>query len=90
MSNSGHKNELLFKFRQTDTVRGITRQTTQLVAKALGLTEAQTIHLAMARLASEVLPAYEGDDGPLSREEMDAIDALTTTNHSFRPTKSLF
>ena len=56
---------LLLKFRRKDTAYGVTRDTLRALADELGLTETMVVHLAAARLAGEVLPAYAADEGPL-------------------------
>ncbi|MGA7800863.1 MAG: hypothetical protein WCC36_08620 [Gammaproteobacteria bacterium] len=80
----------LLKYRESDTVTGVTRATARQVAKVLGLNETQMIHLAMARLAKEVLPAYEPDNGPLKPKELEAISKLVPQDHPFTATKGLF
>jgi antitoxin component of RelBE/YafQ-DinJ toxin-antitoxin module len=67
---------LLFRYRGQDSVAGVSRKTAVRLAKALGLTETQAIHLALARLAKETLPRYEADDGPLTAAQMNAIKKL--------------
>jgi hypothetical protein len=60
--------DLVLKFRETDNGLGVTRETLEALAKELGMTEEMTVHLAIQRLANEVLADYEPDDGPLSEE----------------------
>jgi len=67
---------LLFRYRHSDTLAGVSRKTTARVAQTLGLTETQTIHLALARLAQETLPRYEADDGELTATQLRAIRKL--------------
>ena len=57
---------LLLKFRDADSEFGVTRNTIQRLAKELNMTETSVVHIAMARLAKDLLPSYERDDGPLS------------------------
>jgi hypothetical protein len=61
----------LLEFGDEDTPAGVTRTTLKSLAKVLGMTENMTVQLALSRLASEKLPAYEKDDGPLSRNYND-------------------
>ncbi|MHB8624353.1 MAG: hypothetical protein ACYC9J_14840 [Sulfuricaulis sp.] len=68
--------QLLFRYRGTDTVAGVSRKTTARIAQALGLTETQAIHLALARLARETLPRYEADNGALTAKQLHAIKKL--------------
>lgn len=66
---------LLLKFRPTDSVLGVTRKTVKDMAKRLGVPETQVVHLALAKLAEDTLPAYEVDDGPLTARQLAAIKA---------------
>ncbi len=65
--------QLLFQFRETDTEFGVTRATLEKLAKELGMNETMTIHLAIRRLASTLLPAYEADDGFPSDECLEQL-----------------
>ena len=64
---------LLLKFRAKETPFGVTRSTVTSLATELGVTETQVIHMALSKFASDVLPAYEPDDGPLTSEQLSAI-----------------
>lgn len=68
--------KILFRYRGSDTIAGVSRKTAARLAKTLGLTETQAIHLALARLAKETLPRYEADDGPLTEKQFNAIKRL--------------
>ena len=68
--------DLLVKFQNKDSGLGVTRDTLQRMATKLGVSETSVIHLALARLAKDTLPAYEEDDGPLSDVELDAIQKV--------------
>jgi hypothetical protein len=57
---------LLLRLRPTDTPNGISSSTLARLATVLGLPETQVIHQALRKLATEVLPAYVADDGPVS------------------------
>lgn len=89
MTGTTQDDKLLLKYRERDTVTGITRATARRVAKVLGLNETQAIHLAMAQLAKEVLPAYEPDNGPLKPKELEAIRKLVPQDRPFTATKGL-
>jgi hypothetical protein len=64
---------LLVKFRSKDTQFGVTRRTVKALAKELDVNETQVIHMALSKLASDVLPAYELDDGPLTAKQVAAL-----------------
>lgn len=73
MSTLNKTDSLLFRFRPADSVYGISRATAARLAQHLGYSETQLIHFALSRLAKEVLPTYEADDGELSAEQLAAI-----------------
>lgn len=68
-------NNLLLKFREKDTPHGVTRETLRTIAKEMEMSETQAIHLALSKLARDVLPAYEPDDGPLTAKQLKALRA---------------
>jgi len=80
---------ILLRYRERDTAYGVTRKTTTKLANTLGLSETQVVHVALANLARQTLPRYELDDGPLTEEQMDAIDRLQPPGR-IKVTKSLF
>lgn len=61
---------LLVKFRARDTQFGVTRSTLKALARKLGVSETQIIHMALSRFAATVLPAYAPDDGPLTTKQI--------------------
>ncbi|MEO7150106.1 MAG: hypothetical protein ABIX46_00105 [Burkholderiaceae bacterium] len=64
---------LLLKFRSRDTRFGVTRSTVKSLAIELDVSETQVVHMALSKLAEEVLPAYERDEGPLTATEVSAL-----------------
>jgi hypothetical protein len=64
---------LLLKFRTRDSLHGVTRLTVKALAQQLDVNETQVVHLALSKLASEILPSYEPDDGPLSERQIKAV-----------------
>ena len=64
---------LLVKFRSVDTHFGVTRKTVKALAKELDLNETQVIHMALSKLASDVLPAYAPDNGALIAKQLAAL-----------------
>lgn len=79
---------LLFRFRDRDTSYGVTRRTTDALARRLGMSETQVLHVALARMAQEQLPSYEQDDGPLSSKQIAAIKRMAPHGR-MKVTKSL-
>jgi hypothetical protein len=67
---------LLLRYRDRDTDYGVTRKTATKLALTLGLSETQVVHVALANLARQTLPRYEADNGPLTAEQLAAIDKL--------------
>lgn len=59
--------KFLLKFRGKDSPYGVSRRTLKALSVELHLTETMVVHLAISRFAKEVLPAYEPDEGPLTR-----------------------
>jgi len=57
---------VILRYRERDTPYAVSRKTTALLAGALGMTETQVIHLALAELAARHLPNYAPDEGPLA------------------------
>jgi len=80
---------ILLRYRDQDTAYGVTRKTTTRIAKALGLSETQVVHVALANLARQTLPRYEPDDGPLTREQMNQIRRMQPPGR-MKVKKSLF
>lgn len=67
---------ILLRYRDKDTAFGVTRKTASRLAETLGVSETQVVHVALANLARQTLPRYEPDDGPLTPEQLAAIDKL--------------
>jgi hypothetical protein len=80
---------ILLRYRDQDTPYGVTRKTTTRLAKTLGLSETQVVHVALANLARQTLPRYEPDDGPLTRQQMDQIRRMQPPGR-MKVKKSLF
>lgn len=67
---SATSDSVLLKFRAKDTQFGVTRDTVKALAAELDTTETAVVHLALSKLAAELLPAYEPDEGPLTAREL--------------------
>ncbi len=67
---------LLLGFRTRDTEFGITRATLKTMATQFDLSETQVVHVALARMAQDELPAYEADDGPLTARDLAAVKKI--------------
>ncbi len=56
-----------------DTPCGVTRGAVQTLAKKLDVNEAQVIHIALSKLATDLFRSYERDDGPSTQKQVTAI-----------------
>ena len=65
--------KLLIKFRSKEIQFGVTRTTVKAIAKELDINETQVIHMALSKFATDVLPAYAPDDGPLTAKQVLAL-----------------
>jgi hypothetical protein len=73
MAANNKPDQILFRFRPTDSPNGISRSTMAQLSEYLGYNETQVMHLALKKLAQEVLPAYERDDGPVTAATLKAL-----------------
>ncbi len=81
---------LLFRLRPTDTPSGISGKTLARLSAHLGLPETQVIHQALRKLASEVLPAYESDEGAVSDRMIKALKKRSAQGRYKSVASSLF
>ena len=72
---------LLVKFRSKNTQFGVTRETVKALARELNVNETQVIHIALSKFASDVLPAYELDDEPLTAKQIKALRNDVTAHY---------
>ena len=72
-TDSSQKEALLLNFK-VDTLTTVSRDTLRRIAKALGFSETQTAHFALARLREDALRG-ESEDAypPLTKAQLDAI-----------------
>ncbi|HUG73784.1 MAG TPA: hypothetical protein VMK82_10190, partial [Steroidobacteraceae bacterium] len=90
MTSPRAPDKFLLSFKSNDTRMGVTRATVARLAEELGLNETQAIHYALKRLASEILPAYEPDEGLPTSKELRAIQATAGGRSGKRVVSSLF
>ena len=82
---------LLMRFQPTDTATKISRATLTKLAQKLGYQrESEVLHYAALKLANDVLPTYEPDDGPLTAKQMAAIKKAVPQNQLKSVKASLF
>ena len=90
MTPTTKPDQLLFRFQPVDSGNGISRATLARLAECLGFTETQVMHYALKKLAAEVLPAYEADDGELTPEQLAAIKQAEPQGRVKSVSSSLF
>lgn len=90
MSTTSKPNQILFRFRPSDSPNGISRATMAQLADHLGYNETQVMHFALKRLAQEVLPAYERDDGPVSVATLKVLKKREPQDRPRKLVSSLF
>lgn len=71
---------ILLKFPKKDSAQGISRNTLRILAKKLRISEANVVHLALAKFASSVLRRYDPDDQPLSETDLEYVRNLARSN----------
>ncbi len=82
--------QILLRFRPTDNANGVSRKTLTRLAKTLGVSETQVMHYALKKLAREMLPAYEPDEGDLTTKAIAAIKARVPQGRTKAVKSSLF
>jgi hypothetical protein len=58
--------KFLIQLRANDNEFGVSEETFNRLMNELALNQTELVHKALRKLAEEVLPAYEQDDGPLT------------------------
>lgn len=82
---------VLLRLRDADSRFGVTSTTLKSLSTALGLSETDAIHKALADCARENLPQYEPDDGPLTGAQHRKIEDRVRKRHGrARAIESLF
>lgn len=62
----GQQRSTLLRYREKDTMYGVTKNTARRLARLHGLNETQLLHSLLAQAAARDLPRYQPDDGPIS------------------------
>lgn len=81
---------ILLRYREQDSALGVSRATALKLADALGVTETQVVHVALAQLARQTLPRYEADHGPLTDEQYREIAKRVPQNGFASTRKRLY
>jgi hypothetical protein len=91
MTTTAKSDQLLLRFRATDTQYGISRATVEKLVNYLGFaSETQVIHYALSKLAKEVLPSYEADDGELTPTQLTVLREAEPQGRATSVRSSLF
>lgn len=91
MTSATAPDALLMRFQPTDTASKVSRATLTHLAKHLGYKrESEVLHYAVRKLASEVLPTYDADNGPLTARQMAAIRKAAEPARGGKVLSSLF
>jgi hypothetical protein len=72
---------LLVRFRDRDSKDGVTRRTLKNVAAALGVSETEAIHRALADYARRNMPQYAAEEKALSTEIHERIEQAVRRQH---------
>jgi hypothetical protein len=75
---------------EQDSETRISRSTLSRLAKLRGTSETEVLHFAARRLADELLPLYEADDGALTKEQLQRIQELAKVPELGETCSSLF
>ena len=81
---------MLLKFKRKDSLLGVQKTTVKKMADLLGCNETDVVHYALSKLAKEIIPAYELDDGPLTESELKKIRILSGVDQNMAMTSALF
>ena len=85
------KENLLVRFRESDSGEGVTRKTLRHLAKVLGLSETDAVHRTLVEYARKFVPLYVKDQGPLTATQHERIVEMVSKEHGAATMrKSLF
>ncbi len=84
------RGQLLVRLPDNDSPLKVSRATLSALSRHLGTTETQVVHIALSRLAREVLPQYEPDEGPLSPGQVEALRRMEPQGQPLTVLSTLF
>jgi hypothetical protein len=82
--------KLLVTFKKKDGLISVRKSTVKRMSELLGFNETDVVHYALSKLAKEIIPAYELDDGPLSNAEIKKIKQLSGIDQEMAMSSQLF
>jgi len=89
-SKKSEASSMLLKFKRKDSPIGVQKTTVKHMAELLGFNETEVVHYALSKLAKEIIPAYELDDGALTESEIKKIRKLSGIDQDMAMTSALF
>jgi hypothetical protein len=89
-SSKSNTPSMLLKFKRKDSPLGVQKATVKQMANLLGFNETEVVHYALSKLAKEIIPAYELDEGALTESEIKKIRMLAGIDQDMVMTSALF
>ena len=89
-SSKSNAPSMLLKFKRKDSPLGVQKATVKQMANLLGFNETDVVHYALSKLAKEIIPAYELDEGALTESEIKKIRMLAGIDQDMVMTSALF
>jgi hypothetical protein len=90
LSSTSKTPSMLLKFKRKDSPLGVQKATVKQMANLLGFNETDVVHYALSKLAKEIIPAYELDEGALTESEIKKIRMLASIDQDMVMTSALF
>lgn len=79
MSSLKKANSFLLRFKEKDSINGITSETFENLIDATGMTKTELVHFALISMVDKFIPAYEKDDGPLTEAQLQLLRDIAQT-----------
>ncbi|WP_447868533.1 hypothetical protein [Rahnella aceris] len=79
MSSLKKADSFLLRFKEEDSINGITSETFENLIDATGMSKTELVHLALIGMVDKFIPAYEQDDGPLTEAQFRLLNETTQT-----------
>ena len=89
-SSKSNTPSMLLTFKPKDSPLGVQKATVKQMANLLGFNETEVVHYALSKLAKEIIPAYELDEGALTESEIKKIRMLASIDQDMVMTSALF
>jgi len=90
LASTSNTPSMLLKFKRKDSPLGVQKATVKQMANLLGFNETDVVHYALSKLAKEIIPAYELDEGALTESEIKKIRMLASIDQDMVMTSALF